>query len=381
MTFKLMASGIPFGGAQGGIRFDPRQYSKAEVERITRKYTMELAKKGFIGPQVDVVGPDMGTDEHIMTYIKDTYMMMYGENDINSIGCVTGKLTSQGGIAGRTDASGLGMVYVLKELLNDEDFIDEAEISPGIKGKKVIIQGYGNVGYNFAKFMKKEKAKIVGIIEKDCAIYSKDGFDPDDLKMYLHKQESLKDYPHADEIETIDPQLFLSKKCDIFAPCAGDGSINVNNVSQLRCRMIIEGGNGPVTFMADQALQERGIPIIPDLIASSGGAAVDYFEWLKNLDHVSPGRLTKKFQEQQRNNLLHILGYQIPKDSPLWAKIEGQKEIDVVYSALEEIMTSTVKENWALARQRNISLREATLANVLTKLAQRFEQTGIMLYN
>lgn len=139
MTFKLTVANIPFGGAKGGIRFDPSKYSQGEVERITRKYTMELAKKGFIGPQSDCLGPDMGTNEQVMTWIKDTYCYLYGENEINAQGCVTGKMKGQGGISGRTESTGLGMYYVTKELLNTDSFCDEADLSLGIRGKKVII--------------------------------------------------------------------------------------------------------------------------------------------------------------------------------------------------------------------------------------------------
>jgi glutamate dehydrogenase (NAD(P)+) len=241
-------------------------------------------------------------------------------------------------------------------------------LNPGIQGKKVIVEGFGNVGYNFAKFVKKEGAKIVGIVEKDAAIYNKEGFRIDEVKLHMQKTGSIKDFPYADYVELMDPQNIITKKCDILAVCATDGTINVTNADQLRCKILIEGANGAITFKADQILRKKNIPVIPDMLANSGGVVASYFEWLKNLDHVSPGRLTKKYQEQQRNQLLQILGYQIPKDSPLMKRIEGSKEIDVVHSALEEIMVNATKENWDIARTKNISLREATLSNVLTKL-------------
>lgn len=181
---------------------------------------MELAKIGLIGPQVDVLGPDMGTNEQIMNLIKDSYMMMYGEENINSSGVVTGKIVSQGGISGHRESAGLGMTVVLKELLKDDAFCEQVDTSLGLKGKRVIIQGYGNMGYHFAKFMKKEGAKIIGVVERDCSLFNPEGLDPDEIQMYKQREGSFKDYPHA-ECETVDPSFLLRKKCDILAPCAG----------------------------------------------------------------------------------------------------------------------------------------------------------------
>jgi glutamate dehydrogenase (NAD(P)+) len=254
----------------------------------------------------------MGTNEQIMTWIMDTYNYLYGEKNINYLGCCTGKFKSQGGISGRTESTGLGCFYVLKELLNTDTFCEAADISMGVKGKKVIIQGYGNVGYYLAKFLTKEGAKVVGIIEKDSAIYNDKGFDPDEVKMHLTKKGDLKDFCNADEIETIDPTFIMRKKCDIFAPCAGDGTLNMHNAQHIKAKVVLEGANGPTTFKADQILESRGIQVIPDMLANVGGVTVSYFEWLKNLDHVTPGRMSKKFQEKSKNNLLQMLGYRFP---------------------------------------------------------------------
>ena len=231
----------------------------------------------------------------------DTYKYLHGETQINAQGCATGKLLSQGGIAGRTESTGLGCFYVLKELLENDEFCDQADLSNGVKGKKVIVQGFGNVGYNFAKFMHRNGAKIIGIVEKDAAIFSPSGLNPDDVKMHMSMSRSLGSYPHADEVMTDDPMYIMRKKCDILAPCAGDGAINKYNAAHLKCKVLIEGGNGPTTFGADKILNERGILIIPDLLANVGGVTVSYFEWLKNLDHVSPGRMKKKYSEKRKS--------------------------------------------------------------------------------
>jgi len=255
MTYKLTVANIPFGGAKGGIRFNPREYSEAEVERITRKYTIALAKKRFIGPQIDVLGPDMGTNEQTMTWIKDTYTFLYGEKEINAAGCVTGKMRSQRGIQGRTESTGLGVYMTLRTLLDDNSFVSAAKLGgTGMSGKRIIVQGFGNVGYHFAHNCHKDGAKIVGIIEHNGAIYSENGFDPVHVKQYMgtmKKGQTLADYDFADVSERSKPMRVAEKECDVFAPCAADGAINGNNAGDLNCRVVIEGANGPTTFAAD----------------------------------------------------------------------------------------------------------------------------------
>jgi glutamate dehydrogenase (NAD(P)+) len=185
MTFKLTVASVPFGGAKGGIKLDPSKYSKGELERITRKYTLELAKKNFIGPSVDCLGPDMGTNEQTMTWIKDTYCFLMGEKEINAAGCATGKYISQGGISGRTESTGLGVFHVLNTLLNEDSFTDRCGMNTGMRGKKIIVQGFGNVGYHFATFCHKKGAKIVGVIERGQGIYNSAGLDPQAVKMHF----------------------------------------------------------------------------------------------------------------------------------------------------------------------------------------------------
>lgn len=233
MTFKLTIANIPFGGAKGGIRFDPTKYSKAEVERITRRYTLALAKKNFIGPGIDCLGPDMGTNEQTMTWIKDTYQYLYGEKEINAEGCCTGKFVSQGGIQGRTESTGLGVYHVLNTLLNDESYADKAKLPTGMKGKRIIVQGFGNVGYHFSKYCHENGAKIVGIVEKDGAIYNSAGLDPDNVKMHLSQGRQINFYHGAEQTEDISTDKIMFKECDIFAPCAGDGALNINNADSI----------------------------------------------------------------------------------------------------------------------------------------------------
>lgn len=232
-TLKLMVGNLPLGGAKGGIRIDPNNYSKEELFRITKKFTMGLAKKGFMGPTHDILSPDSGTDSTIMTWIKDTYMTMYGEQDINAPAVVTGKKTNQGGIEGRLGSNGRGMYYVMKELSENEDFCDTADMSTGLRGKKVIVQGLGEVGYHFAKAMHKEGCRIIGIMQRDCSIYNAKGFNPDDVYEHMKEHGTCANYPLAEEVLLEDPESLMERKAHIFAPCAAFGTLNMHNAHRL----------------------------------------------------------------------------------------------------------------------------------------------------
>jgi glutamate dehydrogenase (NAD(P)+) len=366
MTFKLAVADVPFGGAKGGIKIDPRTLSKAELERVTRRYTMELIKKGFIGPAIDCLGPDMGTNEQVMTWIKDTYVSMRGEQDINAEGCCTGKFITQGGIAGRTESTGLGVYYGLRELMNNhETFYNRLGLPKGLKERTFIMQGFGNVGYWAAKFFHGDGGKITTIIEYNSAIHNPAGFNPDDAKNWFVEKGTFAGYPHAKEIELTNPFSFMEKECDFLVPAATEKSIHKDNAGKIRCKAIIEGANGPTTFAGEEILNAKGIIVCPDLLMNSGGVTVSYFEWLKNLDHVSPGKLSKKFDERSQKKLLEMMGFKGNDSS-----VKGAEEIDLVYSGLEEIMTSAVRENWTYAHNKNLIFRDACLINGINKVYQ-----------
>jgi glutamate dehydrogenase (NAD(P)+) len=173
-------------------------------------------------------------------------------------------------------------------------------MSTGLKGKKVIVQGFGKLGYHFAKALHSEGSRIIGVIEKDAGIYNPKGLNPDDLKEHFEKHGTIGNYPGAEEVELDDPSFVMRKKCHIFAPCATEGTLNKQNAGHLKAQIVLEGANGPTTFAADQILNERGIVIVPDILANIGGVTVSYFEWLKNLDHIAPGRITKRQSELKK---------------------------------------------------------------------------------
>jgi glutamate dehydrogenase (NAD(P)+) len=373
MTFKLAIADVPFGGAKGGVKVNPRELSKGELERVTRRYTMELIKKGFIGAAVDCLGPDMGTDEQVMTWIKDTYQQVRGEQDINAEGCCTGKYIRQGGIAGRTESTGLGVYYAIKEMLNTQSFIDKVGDSKlGIAGKNFAFQGFGNVGYWAAKFVEQDGGKVTTIVERDCAIYKEDGFDVEHAKAYLIENKSFMGYEEADEIEMEDPFKFMEKECDYLVPAATEKSIHRINAPRLQCKAIFEGANGPTTAAAEEILLQRGIVCAPDLLVNGGGVTCSYFEWLKNIDHVSPGKMTKKFDENSQIKLLNLMGYTDMEES-----ITGAEEVDIVYSALDETMTNACASNWKYAVENDLNFRDACLVNAMNKIYNHYRECGV----
>lgn len=242
-----------------------------------------------------------------------------------------------------------------------------------MKDKTFVIQGFGNVGYWAAKFVEADGSKVTGIIEYNSAIYNSKGFKVDDVKKWFNEKGTLQGYPGAEESNTQNPLEFMHKPCDILLPAAIEKSVNKGNAEKLQCKIVLEGANGPTTFAGEEILLKRGIICCPDLLINGGGVTCSYFEWLKNIDHVSPGKLTKKYQEQSSSKLLEMMGY---KGSE---KIKGAEEIDIVYSGLEEIMTTAVNENWDYAVKHNLSFRDACLVNAIHKVYQSYKECGITI--
>jgi glutamate dehydrogenase (NAD(P)+) len=370
MTFKLAVSDIPMGGAKGGIRINPRNYSQAELERLTRRYTIELAKKSLIGPGIDVPAPDMGTNSQTMAWMVDTYNTLYGTKDINSSALVTGKPLTLGGIDGRTEATGLGVFYGINELLNNMKFCEKYKFTPGISGKKVIIQGLGNVGYWAAKFFYEAKASIIGLVEYNGSIYSPDGINVEEASKHFRAKGSFKGFPNAQFYEADKKMDVFCMECDILIPAAMEKVITKDNVDKLKPKLIAEAANGPTTYFAQKVLDKRNIPVVPDFVLNAGGVTVSYFEWLKGLQHSKLGRLTKGWEQQSRKELLALL----QKEAP--ANVKGPEEKDIVYTALEEIMSCTVREVFELSEKMQVSLKIAGFVIAISKVAKCYEETG-----
>ena len=380
MTYKCALVDVPFGGAKGGIKVSPRNLAPEEMERITRRYTSELIKKNFIGPGIDVPAPDYGSGEREMAWIVDTYST-FNPNDINALGCVTGKPVSQGGIRGRKEATGLGVFYGIREALSIKEDCDKMGMTVVIKDKTFVVQGFGNVGYHSAKFIHEGGGKIICIAEWNGAIHNANGIDPDALLAYTQKNNgSILDFPGTTKLA--DKYDALELECDVLVPAALENQIHSENAERIKCKIIAEAANGPVTPEAEEVLLKKGVLIIPDIYLNAGGVTVSYFEWLKNLSHVRFGRLGKRYEESSNRNMMSVLEDMTGRTASVSQRnlIEkGADELDLVYSGLEETMIiayHSIRDNY-----RSIpgipDFRTAAFVTAIKKIAQSYDTLGI----
>lgn len=379
MSYKCAIVDVPFGGAKGGIKIDPSKYSVADLERITRRYTFELCKKNFIGPGVDVPAPDYGTSGREMSWIVDTYTSM-NPNDVNAAGCVTGKPVSQGGVRGRVEATGLGVFFGIREACSVEEDMVKLGLTKGILGKKIIVQGLGNVGYHAAKYCQDAGAIIVGLIEYNGAIYKESGIDIDKAQLYRKQHGSLLGFPEATSFE--DGTLALELPCDILIPAALESVIHAGNAARIQAKIIGEAANGPLTPDADEILAKKGVLVIPDMYLNAGGVTVSYFEWLKNLSHVRYGRLEKRFMEKRYDSLLDTVGLLSQRDISDKERLrlsKGPEEIDLVHSGLEDTMMNAYQEirNVFVSTPGVQDLRTAAFICAINKIGICYEERGI----
>ena len=379
MTYKCTIVNVPFGGGKGGIKIDPKKYSVNELERITRRYTSELIKKNFIGPGTDVPAPDYGTGEREMSWILDTYVSMR-PGEVDAAGCVTGKPVTQGGVRGRREATGLGVFYGTREVCNLADLMKKLGLPVGIEGKRVIVQGLGNVGYWAARFFEQAGAKIVGLAEYEGAILSDKGLDVDAVFQHRKKTGSILNFPGATNVaNSFDA---LEADCDILIPAALENVINAENAPRIKAKIIGEGANGPLTPEADEVFAQKGVIVIPDMYLNAGGVTVSYFEWLKNLSHVRYGRMEKRFTENVNTTILNQIEQLSGKTADIKARElnkHGPDEVDLVYSGLEETMINatheimnTWKENPAIP-----DMRTAAYVVAINKVATIYAELGI----
>ncbi len=377
MTYKCAIVDVPFGGGKGGITISPRKYSVGELERITRRYAAELVKKNFIGPAVDVPAPDYGTGEREMAWIADTYATFNPE--LNSLGCVTGKPITQGGIRGRKEATGLGVFYGIREVCDVKEDMDALGLTTGVAGKTIVVQGLGNVGYHSAKFFHEAGAKIIAIAEAEGAIYNENGINYEEAFQHRQATKSLLNFKDCTNIANSADALEL--KCDILIPAALENQLHVGNAHKIQAKIIAEAANGPTTPEAEAILIEKGIVIIPDIYLNAGGVTVSYFEWLKNLSHVRFGRLGKRYEGNMNRNILSAVEDMTGKtfSADQHAQIErGADELDFVYSGLEETMINAYHAIRATKNELGIpDYRTAAFATAIRKIAVSYESLGI----
>jgi len=379
MTFKCAIVNVPFGGAKGGISIDPKKYTAYQLENITRRYTAELIKKNFIGPGTDVPAPDYGTGEREMAWILDTYSSMR-PGDIDAAGCVTGKPVTQGGVRGRREATGLGVFYGIREVCKMPEVMKKLGLSTGVEGKRVIVQGLGNVGYHAAKFFREGGAKLICLAEHDGAVYNEDGLNEEDVFQYKKKNGTIKNYPGGKHINTSEEALELD--CDILIPAALENVINGENAPRVKAKIIGEGANGPLTPEADEVFIQKGILVVPDMYLNAGGVTVSYFEWLKNLSHVRYGRMEKRFTENLNAHILGTIEELTTKKVSQRERdfiLHGPEEADLVYSGLEETMITATHEimNAWKNNPKIPDMRTAAYVVAIDKVATSYNELGI----
>ena len=379
MTYKCAIVNVPFGGAKGGITIDPRKYSAYDLEKITRRYTSELLKKNFIGPGIDVPAPDYGTGEREMAWILDTYSSMR-PGEIDAQGCVTGKPVTQGGVRGRREATGLGVFYGLREVCNMKEVMDRLKLVTGVEGKRIIVQGLGNVGYHTAKFFQEAGAKIIALSEYEGAICSDEGLDVDAVFEHRKASGSILNFKGATNLESNTAALELD--CDILIPAALENVINGENAPRVKAKIIGEAANGPLTPEADEEFSKRGVLVVPDMYLNAGGVTVSYFEWLKNLSHVRYGRMEKRFTENLNTQILEqiegLTGRRVNSEDREQI-MHGADEVDLVRSGLEETMitaTNEIMDAWH--RNPEIpDMRTAAYVVAINKVGTSYAELGI----
>jgi len=385
MTYKCALVEAPFGGSKGGLCIDPREYDDNELELITRRFAYELIKRDMINPAQNVPAPDMGTGEREMAWIADQYKRM-NTTDINGVACVTGKPTNAGGIQGRTEATGRGVQYALHAFFRDKQGLEKAGLTGTLKGKRVIVQGLGNVGYHAAKFLSEEDGcKITTIIERDGALHHDEGLDVEAVYQWIAKHGTITGYP--DSKCDADGPKYLETPCDILIPAALEAVINLSNAERINAPLIIEAANGPVTAGADEILRKRGTVIIPDMYANAGGVTVSYFEWVKNLSHIRFGRMQRR-QEEARHQLVVDELERLSADSGIgWQLspnfkdkyLRGAGELELVRSGLDDTMSTSYDSMARVWHGRDDveDLRTAAYLVAIDKVAASYRAKGL----
>ncbi|MDB9768322.1 Glu/Leu/Phe/Val dehydrogenase [Candidatus Pelagibacter ubique] len=377
MTYKCAIVNIPFGGAKGGLKINPKNYSMPQLREITKAFASKLINKGFISPALNVPAPDVGTSEREMEWILETYKTLKPD-DINYRGCVTGKPLHRGGIAGRTEATGRGIEEVVREIFRHEDVVKEAGLKNELKNNEIIVQGFGNVGSNLAKHLyNRDNAKIIAIGEYDGYLYNKKGIDINALIEFYKTNKTINN-PKLGEFKN-KPSELLELDCDILIPAALENAITVDNVDKIKTKLIIEAANGPVSFEADKKLFEKGVMIIPDIYVNAGGVVVSYFEWVKDISHIRFGRVEKRFQEQKILDIIDLIDKKTNTKTDfdtIKRIVHGADEEDLAFSGLEDSMRNAFIEIYNAKKQIKKSFRDSAYYVSLKKIRNFYTVEG-----
>ncbi|MFW2373693.1 MAG: Glu/Leu/Phe/Val family dehydrogenase [Gammaproteobacteria bacterium] len=380
MTYKCAIVDVPFGGSKGALLIDPSLYDRDELEHITRRFTLELVRKGFLSPSTNVPAPDIGTGQREMAWIADTYKHLNPE-DINYVACVTGKPIHHGGIKGRVEATGRGVQYATQEFFRHPEDVKKANMTGSLDGKSCIVQGLGNVGYHAANFLSEEDGvKITAVIERDGALINDEGINIENLYQHITEHHTIKNFPGA-SFEENGPAV-LEKDCDILIPAALERQITLNNADRINAKLIVEAANGPITYGADEVLNNKGCIIIPDAYANAGGVTVSYFEWIRNISHIRMGRMQKRHDELRGLQMAAILeeatGGKFTPDMRNRMP-SGADELDLVRSGLDDTMRMAYQEIRSILDNEDKvqDLRTAAFVSSIRKIARSYIDVGV----
>ena len=380
MSYKCAIINVPYGGSKGGLKIDPSQWESRELEKITRRFAQELIKRDLISPSMNVPAPDIGTSSKEMAWIADEYRKIHPA-DINGSACVTGKPPSKNGLVGREEATGRGVQYIVKEFFRNPDLLKLVKLDSDLSTKSFILQGLGNVGYHLSKFLTEDDGvKLIGISEFNGGIYDEDGINVEHAKKYFTKHNSFENYPKATFIK--DSSLLLKRKCDILIPAARENVITEKNAEDISANLIVEAANGPISYKGNQILNRKKIFVIPDILANGGGVAVSYFEWVKNLRHIRFGRLEKRRNQIQLNNLIEAIESMTGKTMPAKYKTnfhDGIEEIDLIRSGLDDMMIDgfqSVKKEF-IENDKIPDFRTAAFKAAIEKIALSYDFIGL----
>jgi len=380
MSYKCAIINVPYGGSKGGLRINPTEWDENELEKITRRFAQELIKRDLISPSMNVPAPDIGTSSKEMAWIADEYRKIH-PSDINGAACVTGKPANKNGLVGREEATGRGVQYIVREFFKNPDLLKLTKLDNNLNNKSFILQGFGNVGYNLAKFLTEDDGlNLIGIAEHNGGIFNENGINVEHAKKYFIKNNSFQNYPKATFIK--DSSLLLKRRCDILIPAARENVITEKNANDICANLIVEAANGPISYKGNQILNKKKIFVIPDILANGGGVAVSYFEWVKNLRHIRFGRLEKRRNQIQRNNLVEAIEAMTGKSMPKQFKekfADGIEEIDLIRSGLDDMMIDgfqSVKKEF-LENEKIPDFRTAAYKAAIEKIALSYDFIGL----
>ena len=380
MTYKCAIVNVPFGGSKGGLQLRARNYSAEQLEKITRRFAAELIRKKFLGPGINVPAPDYGTGEREMAWIADTYDAFH-PGELDNMACVTGKPLTQGGIRGRTEATGRGVVFALRELFRRPKELKRCGLAGGLAGKRVSVQGFGNVGSHVASILHEEdSAKVVAIGEWDGTAYDPAGLDVPALLRHKRRHGGLRGFRGAKLLPNAGDCLEV--ECDVLVPAALENQVNASNMRKIRARIVAEAANGPTTPAAEDHLAKKDVLVLPDIFLNAGGVTVSYFEWTKNISHMRYGRLEKRLDHAKRTNLVDaietLVDHRFPRDRRDLL-VRGTDERDLVLSGLEETMITAFDEIAEIRnRRRQVrDLRTAAYVSAIEKIGQAYLELGI----